>query len=69
MSRNPFARSGSAVRNAQRAITSALPHLSPADLFLIAAIAERLGYGEDRGNWLLSREHARAALEAESGAR
>jgi hypothetical protein len=46
------------VSSARSAIRRALPHLSTLQLVRLAATAELLAYGQDRGKWSLSIEWA-----------
>jgi hypothetical protein len=59
MSHVSLALSSPAVRSARLAIARALPHLSAHIVFTIAALAEDLAYGEDRGQWGLSAQQAK----------
>jgi len=47
-----------ALASARRAIRRTLSHLTPVQLMRLAATAELLAYGEDRGRWSLSVEWA-----------
>lgn len=47
-----------AVASAKRAIRRTLSRLTPAQAFTVAAFAETLAYGEDRGRWALSASYA-----------